>query len=149
MTEQIWIRHTKSGEPKEFEAGERVCYRLRDGTEGVQQAEWLDWSIEGHPGDVVEWFPVAGIVSATHRQPSVMELHDQMAHAGPTGVEKQLCDLIAKRQQLGIRKYGTTLADNPAALVERLQHMLEELLDGAAYAMWAINQIKQHGDDLK
>lgn len=140
MTEQIWIKHTESGEPREFEDGERVCYRLRDGTEGVQQARWLDWSIENHPGDVVEWFPVAGMKAA----PVTTAKQD-----GPTGVEKQLCDLIAKRQQLGIRKYGTTLADNPAALVDRLQHMLEELLDGAAYAMWAINQIKQNGDDLK
>lgn len=140
MTEQIWIKHTESGEPMEFEDGERVCYRLRDGTEGVQQAGWLDWSIEGHPGDVVEWFPVAGM------KPAPVATVKQ---AGPTGVEKQVCDLIAQRQLFGLNKYKTTVADNPLSLREWLQHALEETLDKAIYLKRAINEIDAKADDGK
>jgi hypothetical protein len=53
----------------------------------------------------------------------------------PTGIEAMLCDVIASRQQLGIAKYGTTLANNPAKLDAWARNLLEELLDGAAYAM--------------
>jgi hypothetical protein len=55
-----------------------------------------------------------------------------------TGIEAEVCKDIAKRQRLGIAKYGTTLADNPAALRERLQHAYEECLDQAVYLKWAI-----------
>lgn len=67
----------------------------------------------------------------------------------PTGTEARLCDLIAKRQALGIQKYGKTLADNPLDLRQWLQHMLEELLDGAAYCQRAIEELEKRKDDLK
>jgi len=41
------------------------------------------------------------------------------------------------RVQKGIQKYGTTLADNHAALSERLLHIQEEAMDAAAYCEWA------------
>lgn len=66
-----------------------------------------------------------------------------------TGTEARLCEMIAKRQQLGIQKYGTTLADNPLEVRQWLQHMLEELLDGAAYCLRAIEEIDKRKDDLK
>lgn len=47
-----------------------------------------------------------------------------------------LCREIAERQQLGIRKYGQELAENPAPLQARLRHALEEALDLAVYARW-------------
>lgn len=62
-----------------------------------------------------------------------------------TGIEAMVCEDIAARQQMGIKKYGTTLADNPAAHVERLQHAYEEALDLANYLKWAIEQIKKGG----
>lgn len=43
----------------------------------------------------------------------------------PTGIEAMVCDDITKRQQLGIQKYGTTVADNPLTHVEWLQHAYE------------------------
>lgn len=36
----------------------------------------------------------------------------------PTGIEAIVCADIAKRQALGIKKYGTTVADNPLSLRE-------------------------------
>ncbi len=38
----------------------------------------------------------------------------------PTGIEAQVCADIAARQQKGIAKYGTTVADNPEDLREWL-----------------------------
>ena len=59
----------------------------------------------------------------------------------PTGVEAEVCDLIADRQRKGITKYGMTVADNPLALRDWLQHALEEVLDQAVYLKRAINEL--------
>ena len=56
----------------------------------------------------------------------------------PTGIEALVCEEIARRQQLGINKYGTTVADNNLSLREWLQHALEESLDQAIYLRRAI-----------
>ena len=59
----------------------------------------------------------------------------------PTGIEALVCEEIARRQQLGINKYGTTVADNNLSLREWLQHALEESLDQAIYLRRAIAEI--------
>jgi len=64
----------------------------------------------------------------------------------PTGIESIVCEDIAKRQQLGINKYGTTVASNPLSLREWLQHQYEELLDAAVYARRAIAEIDKQGE---
>lgn len=56
-------------------------------------------------------------------------------------IETRVCAEIMQRKEIGKQKYGTTLAENPAALIERLQHLKEELLDGALYAQWVIDYI--------
>lgn len=48
---------------------------------------------------------------------------------------------IRKRQQVGIAKYGTTLAKNPLELREWLEHQYQELLDAALYCKRAIQEI--------
>jgi len=58
-------------------------------------------------------------------------------------IETQVIADIRARQERGIAKYGTTLAENPAAIVERLQHLYEELLDGALYCKWAMNKLSE------
>jgi hypothetical protein len=60
----------------------------------------------------------------------------------PSGIEALMCVDIAKRQELGIKKYGTTLADNPLELKEWLEHQYQELLDAALYCKRAIVQIE-------
>lgn len=67
----------------------------------------------------------------------------------PTGIELKVCEDIARRQQVGINKYGTTVADNPLALREWLQHAYEETLDKAVYLRRAIAEIDAKADDLK
>jgi len=59
----------------------------------------------------------------------------------PTGIEAAVCEDITKRQQIGIAKYGTTVADNPLDLRQWLQHQYEELLDAAVYTKRAIAEI--------
>lgn len=58
-----------------------------------------------------------------------------------TGIEARVIEDIAKRQALGVAKYGTTVADNPLTLRAWLQHALEESLDMAIYLKRAIAEI--------
>ena len=58
-----------------------------------------------------------------------------------TGTEKAVCEDIARRQQLGINKYNTTVADNKLPLIDWLQHAYEETLDQAIYLKRAMEEI--------
>lgn len=61
-----------------------------------------------------------------------------------TGIEALVCADIAERQQtLGVPKYGKTLAEHDASELERLRHLYHELLDGAIYCKWRMEQIKE------
>lgn len=55
-------------------------------------------------------------------------------------IEAVRADLL-RRQQLGYKKYGGTLAENPAQLHEKLQHAYEESLDLCNYLKWIIMQL--------
>lgn len=65
------------------------------------------------------------------------------------GTESRVCEMIAKRQQLGIAKYGTTVAKNRLELRAWMMHSLEEKLDDAVYMMRAIEEIDRLQDDGK
>ena len=66
-----------------------------------------------------------------------------------TGTEARVCEMIAKRQQLGIAKYGMTVAGNPLILRQWLQHAMEEALDQAIYLARSIEELDKQSDDLK
>jgi hypothetical protein len=57
------------------------------------------------------------------------------------GTEAKVCADIAKRQQFGLNKYGTSVADNPLDLRQWLQHAYEESLDFPIYLKRAIDEI--------
>lgn len=57
------------------------------------------------------------------------------------GIEANVCLDIGSRQEMGIAKYGTTVADNPLSLRQWLQHAYEETLDKAIYLKRAIAEI--------
>jgi len=59
----------------------------------------------------------------------------------PQGIEAEVCADIARRQQLGINKYGATVADSPLSLREWLDHQYQELLDAAIYCRRAMAEI--------
>lgn len=50
-----------------------------------------------------------------------------------TGVELRVCQDIAERQRSGVKKYGTTVSENPLELRQWVQHAYEESLDLAIY----------------
>lgn len=55
--------------------------------------------------------------------------------------ETEVCADIKRRQELGIAKYGTTVASNPLELRQWLQHAYEEKLDDAVYMKRAIQEL--------
>jgi len=73
--------------------------------------------------------------------PEIQTQRNESEKMTPTGTEARVCELIAKRQAMGIAKYGYTVADNPLALRAWLQHQLEELLDAAIYVQRAIEEL--------
>lgn len=58
-----------------------------------------------------------------------------------SGTELRICYLIAERQMMGVRKYGTTVSANPLPLRSWLRHALEECLDEAIYLQRAIEEL--------
>lgn len=61
--------------------------------------------------------------------------------SAPTGIEAAVCADIARRQALGIAKYGTTVADNPLDLRQWLQNAYEEILDQSVYLKRAMAEM--------
>lgn len=70
------------------------------------------------------------------RLPSVLTLSPPQ----PTGIEAQVCRDIAARQAVGLKKYGITIADNPAGRVERIRHAYEEACDLCVYLRWELSK---------
>ena len=56
---------------------------------------------------------------------------------------------ISKRQEVGLRKYGVTVADNPLYLREWLEHAYQEALDFAIYLKRSMQEIDRLQDDGK
>lgn len=66
-----------------------------------------------------------------------------------SGTEARVCQLIAQRQQLGLRKYGTSVADNPLSLRQWCTHALEESLDLSIYLARILEELDRMEDDQK
>lgn len=58
-----------------------------------------------------------------------------------TGTEHRVCEDIARRQALGVAKYGTTVEQNPLTTRQWLQHAYEEALDLAIYLKRSMEEI--------
>jgi hypothetical protein len=48
-------------------------------------------------------------------------------------IEEQVIDFLRTRAETGKRKYGVTMEREDLSFLEWLQHLQEELLDGAVY----------------
>lgn len=57
------------------------------------------------------------------------------------GIEGLLVLDICQRQELGVKKYGKTVEENPLPLRDWLQHAYEECLDQAIYLRRAIQEL--------
>ena len=56
---------------------------------------------------------------------------------------------FAERSEVGTKKYGTTLSDNPAEIIERLEHLKQEQMDATNYTQWAIEKMKALDSELR
>lgn len=57
--------------------------------------------------------------------------------------------MIARRQSLGLAKYGTTVEANPLKAIQWLQHLREELADALVYTTRLQEEMQKHLDDGK
>lgn len=48
-------------------------------------------------------------------------------------IENRVIEKIKQRQEVGMKKYGMSVKDNPAGILEWLNHLQEELLDASIY----------------
>lgn len=78
---------------------------------------------------------------------AMLESADGIAFA--YGTEARVIAMIAERQRVGLKKYGTTVEENPLPLVAWLHHALEETLDKAIYLQRAIEELEKIADDGK
>ena len=65
---------------------------------------------------------------------------------------KRICKLSDKQRAKGMETYGQGLESNPAAIIERINHLEEELIDGLMYCEWIKDKIfelerKTHDQD--
>lgn len=54
-------------------------------------------------------------------------------------VRRKLLD----RSQVGVAKYGTTLADSKEDVLAKLNHLQEELMDACNYVEWVMKEMKK------
>lgn len=54
---------------------------------------------------------------------------------------KRICKLSDKQRAKGMKTYGYGLENNPAAVIERIEHLEEELIDGLMYCEWIKDKI--------
>lgn len=50
---------------------------------------------------------------------------------------------LRRRSLIGQNKYKTTLGANNAGIMERLNHLQEELMDGANYIEWVMRKLDE------
>ena len=67
----------------------------------------------------------------------------------PIGTEAAVCLDIARRQEMGIKKYGTTVSQNPLTKAQWRQHLYEELLDAVIYLKREMQEDQRQADDQK
>lgn len=71
-------------------------------------------------------------------------LPDEAQRVQTNNVYWERINAIAARQRAkGISKYGVGLENNPAAILERINHLQEELIDGLMYCEWIKDRLKE------
>jgi hypothetical protein len=101
--------------------------------------ESADAHASSMPGDT----PPENAVSGSKLDDVMRQCGNADIIAIATGTEAQVCADIAERQRKGVKKYGTTVADNPLPIVGWLTHAYEEVLDLAIYLRKTIDDINE------
>lgn len=110
-----------------FEARDEIAETMREAVAALQKSEKEDRK------------PFVGC-----RCPNCGEEFSASASPVVSSTTQALIELLIKRDQAGRVKYGTSLDRTDLLHTEWLQHMAEELLDGAGYALAAI---RTHGEE--
>lgn len=79
----------------------------------------------------------------SRRQHHLEYIAQQLANCSDITVA--LVAQLVQRDQMGRAKYGTTLDRTDLTLDQWLQHQVEELLDGAGYALAAMRTNQEQG----
>jgi hypothetical protein len=58
---------------------------------------------------------------------------------------ERICRLSEAQRAKGMETYGQGLESNPAGIVERLQHLEEEMIDGLMYIEWIKDKFAEGG----
>lgn len=92
-----------------------------------------------------EWLLAQGyICEVTPKHYSVeLDANGYISPGDPSKVTRNLIDQLIQRDAHGQQKYGTSLDRRDLDLGEWLQHMTEELLDGAGYAQAALREFRR------
>lgn len=125
MSDEKWIPHTGDACPVDNFTTVRVMFRSGRISEKYAAGE-LGWNIESSIADIVAYCVV---------EPA----------PEPTGIEAEVTEFIAQRQQAGIKKYGTTVEDNDLSPAQWLQHAIEETADQLIY-MWKLKKELEKGE---
>ena len=56
---------------------------------------------------------------------------------------ERICNLSDRQRAKGMEKYGHGLESNPAAILKRIEHLQEELLDGLMYCEWIKDKLME------
>lgn len=57
---------------------------------------------------------------------------------------ERICNIAEHQRAKGMSKYGFGLEDNPAGIIERINHLEEELIDGLMYCEWIKEYVEKH-----
>ena len=60
---------------------------------------------------------------------------------------ERICEISAKQREKGMRTYGQGLESNPAEMIQRIEHLLEELIDGLRNCEWIKDKILEEHHD--
>lgn len=56
---------------------------------------------------------------------------------------ERICKLSDKQRAKGIKTYGQGLESNPVAMMKRIEHLQEELIDGLMYCEWIKDKLME------
>lgn len=56
---------------------------------------------------------------------------------------ERICKLSEQQRAKGMETYGQGLESNPAAMLKRIEHLQEELIDGLMYCEWIKDKVME------
>jgi hypothetical protein len=63
-----------------------------------------------------------------------------------SAIEDKVCIKILERAEFGAKKYGVTMEEEVLSTLKWLNHLQQELMDGAVYVEKLIQMLDEKGD---